>query len=128
LNFAILNACREMKHPVFKTKINTPWGLFWIPIKKHRAPLKVICSPFDGSQEWEHVSASLPDRCPTWEEMCCLRELFWTDKSQCIVQFHPPEENYVNNARFCLHLWRLTKGEFPQPPTDLVGIKNIGEL
>lgn len=26
---------------------------------------------------WEHVSVSLHDRCPTWDEMSLVKDLFW---------------------------------------------------
>lgn len=70
---------------------------------------------------WEHVSASRPDRCPTWEEMCEVKALFW-EPEDCVVQFHPPESQYVNLHPHCLHLWRPTAGlQIPTPPTFLVG-------
>ncbi len=70
-----------------------------------RVPLKVIASDGMG---WEHVSVSLTTRCPTWEEMCFIKDLFWGAEA-CVIQFHPPESEYVNNHSFCLHLWRPTE-------------------
>jgi hypothetical protein len=61
-------------------------------------------------------------RCPTWDEMCQIKALFWDD-NDCIVQFHPPKAEYVNNHAYCLHLWRQIGGEFPIPDSLLVGIK-----
>lgn len=84
-------------------------------------PLKVIAS--DGAG-WEHVSVSLPTRCPTWAEMAYIKSVFW-DASDCVVQFHPPESEYVNNHAFCLHLWRSTEHAFPLPPSLLVGYKSL---
>lgn len=49
-------------------------GLFIIKTPKISSPLTVIAS--DGA-EWEHVSVSLTHRCPTWEEMCLIKSLFW---------------------------------------------------
>lgn len=70
---------------------------------------------------WEHVSVSLTTRCPKWEEMCDLKDLFW-DADDCIVQFHPPKSEYVNNHPFCLHMWRSIDVAMPRPPSLLVGI------
>lgn len=69
---------------------------------------------------WEHVSASRVDRCPTWEEMCQIKDMFW-DKTDCVVQFHPPESEYVNNHPYCLHLWKPIGIALPMPDSILVG-------
>ena len=74
---------------------------------------------------WEHVSVSLADRCPTWEEMCHIKELFWGD-SDTVVQFHPSKDEYVNNHPFCLHLWRNVMMPVELPPSFMVGIKGSG--
>jgi hypothetical protein len=68
---------------------------------------------------WEHVSASLKNRCPTWEEMCRIKDIFWGD-GECVVQYHPPKTEYVNNHPYCLHLWKKTDGDFETPPNVLV--------
>jgi len=77
-------------------------GAFLIPTRPGQPPLRVIASDGDG---WEHVSVSLPNRCPTWDEMCKVKALFWDD-DDCVVQFHPPKSDYVNLHPYCLHLWR----------------------
>lgn len=71
---------------------------------------------------WEHVSVSLEDRCPTWDEMCFVKDLFWTDEEQ-VVQFHPPRSQYVNHHPFCLHLWKPRGTSFEMPPALAVGPK-----
>jgi hypothetical protein len=68
---------------------------------------------------WEHVSVSMPDRTPTWGEMCWVRSLFW-DPAACVMQLHPPAANYRNLHEHCLHLWRPIGIEIPQPPPILV--------
>lgn len=94
-------------------------GAFWCRLKPGGRFYQVIASDGEG---WEHVSMSLPDRTPTWEEMCLLKGLFW-DAEDCVVQFHPPESEYVNNHDYCLHLWRPTDREIPRPPSIMVGVK-----
>jgi hypothetical protein len=90
-------------------------GAFILQTKK--AVLKTIVSDQMG---WEHVSVSLGDRCPTWDEMCQVKALFW-DKDDCVVQYHPSESDYVNNHPYCLHLWRPVSGGVRIPPSILVG-------
>lgn len=79
------------------------------------------------SQGWEHVSVSTKRRMPNWTEMCFVKDLFW-DAEECVVQFHPPASTFVNNHRFCLHLWKHNQIVFPTPPAILVGYKSLGTL
>lgn len=106
------------KHPLdLPHDSGDPFGWFMIP-----SPIKSsqwIAVQADGQTEWEHVSASLRNRCPSWEEMCFLKSLFW-EPDETVVQFHPPESEYVNVAKTCLHLWKY-KNEFPRPPKHYVG-------
>ena len=69
---------------------------------------------------WEHVSVSLQNRCPTWDEMAFVKRLFWGD-DETVIQFHPPKSQYVNCHPFTLHLWRNTLDEIALPPTRLIG-------
>lgn len=92
-------------------------------IKHGDVRLFVIASDGEG---WEHVSVTVQDakRCPTWEEMCRVKEAFW-DAEDCVVQFHPPKSEHINNHPYCLHLWRPIGHDIPTPPTIMVGIKNF---
>ena len=83
----------------------------------------VLCSNCYG---WEHVSVSLRnlsnepiERCPTWDEMCYIKSLFFK-LEEYAMQFHPPLSKYVNNYSYVLHLWRPTDIAFPVPPVNLV--------
>lgn len=78
---------------------------------------------------WEHVSVTVRNqsRCPNWPEMCFVKSLFW-DPEETVVQFHPPESQYVSNHPYCLHLWRNRHVEFPLPPPIMVGVKAEGEF
>ena len=77
-----------------------------------------------NGEGWEHVSVSTNFRCPTWNEMHFFKQIFWA-ANECVIQFHPPEDNYVNNHPYCLHLWKPIGIEIPQPPTSLVGIRQV---
>lgn len=75
-------------------------------------------------EPWEHVSVSVnhEQRCPTWEEMCWVKDQVW-DAEECVVQFHPPKSEYVNQHPYVLHLWRCPTQETPRPPSICVGQK-----
>lgn len=92
-------------------------GAFSVPFESFM--FHVIAS--DG-MDWEHVSVSLPNRTPNWREMCFMKDLFW-DYEDCVVQYHPPKSEYVNNHNFTLHLWKPMKEKVPIPPSILVGYK-----
>lgn len=76
---------------------------------------------------WEHVSIDGKKRTPDWEEMCKLKDMFF-DNDECCVQYHPPKSEYVNNAPYCLHIWKpieKNNGKLPTPPSILVGLKGV---
>lgn len=75
---------------------------------------------------WEHLSVSMPSRTPSWDQMCRMKDIFW-NKDECCVEYHPKEEDYVNNHKHCLHIWRPTEVELPEPPSILVGFRNDKE-
>ncbi len=84
---------------------------------KHGQDVRIIASEGMG---WEHVSVSRTDRCPTWDEMSQVKDLFW-DADDCVVQYHPPKSDYVNNHPYCLHMWRPIGIELPRPDSIFVG-------
>lgn len=101
------------------TREGEPFGLFFIPFKIGKTKLKVIVAPFDKpGYGWEHVSVSLPNRCPTWNEMCFVKKLFWGE-DVTVVQFHPKKEDYKNLHPYCLHLFRHADGH-ELPPSITV--------
>jgi hypothetical protein len=107
----------------YTSETGDPFGLFHVPARlANGRTLRIIAD--DGSlTDWEHVSVSIPDRpdtCPSWPEMCLVKDLFW-DAEDCVVQFHPPASQYINNHAGCLHLWRSRLEEIPTPPSILIG-------
>jgi len=68
---------------------------------------------------WEHVSVSRRGRIPNWEDMHWVKQRFWDD-DETVMQLHPSEDRYVNECRYCLHLWRPIGAEIPIPPIELV--------
>lgn len=102
-------------------------GAFVVYLEKQR--LQVIVSDAISWKEnglfghpWEHVSVSTPSRCPTWEEMCFVKNLFFHPE-ETVIQIHPPKSEYVNFHNFCLHLWRPIGQTIPLPPSITVGPK-----
>jgi hypothetical protein len=105
----------------FEIKENNFDGMFIVDKDKRRT---LIISWGGG---WEHFSVNDKRETPSWEDMCEYKELFWKD-DECVVQFHPPKSEYVNNLEHCLHLWKPIEkysGTFPIPNSLLVGIKGI---
>ena len=90
------------------------FGYFVVPIGS--ALMNVLVSDGMG---WDHVSVSLPDRCPTWEEMCLIKRLFFAP-DEVVMQLHPAEWNYRNCHPFCLHLWRPQDQTIPLPDPSMV--------
>ena len=82
--------------------------------------LKIMSSGVDQEFGWEHVSVSVRHRCPNWEEMTYVKQLFWNPE-EAVMQLHPPESDYVNCHPHCLHMWRPLRAEIPLPPSGLVG-------
>ena len=82
--------------------------------------LRIISSESLPGWEWEHVSVSLPNRCPNWIEMCFIKDLFWGE-DEVVMQLHPAKKDYVNFHQYCLHLWKPTLAVIPTPPKIMVG-------
>ena len=94
-------------------------GAFIVRGPKSR-DLQIIISNGAG---WEHASVSYRRniaRTPTWEEMHWVKTLVWRD-DECVMQLHPPQEEYVNCHPGCLHLWKPMAGDIKRPPKFLVG-------
>lgn len=86
---------------------------------------EIRCQISDG-MGWEHVSVTVgaygknAHRCPTWEEMCWVKDKFWGEE-ECVIQYHPAKNEYVSCHPFCLHLWKPIGVELPTPYSIMVG-------
>ena len=97
---------------------NDACGKFIIPSENKRFKYQVIAS-VDGN--WDHISVSLMtwneqyplSRCPKWDEMCFIKDLFFEDEEE-VIQFHPKKSEYVNIHPYVLHLWKY-HGEMIKP-------------
>lgn len=104
--------------PLGPTPYGSNWGYFEIK-KLNGIILHVISSGTDFDHDWEHVSVSLSNRCPTWEEMCFVKNLFWSEE-ETVVQFHPKKSKYINNFPHVLHMWKRIGVDYELPPDECV--------
>lgn len=111
-------------------------GTYQIPHQKIEKYYYFII--FTSGMGWEHMSVTLRqvisrgkhkgvDRCPTWEDMCFLKDMFW-GPDECCVQYHPPMQDNISNHNYCLHIWRPSDGVLPAPPSVMVGLKDAEAL
>lgn len=103
-------------------------GSFLIPhYKIYGYYLNCVVSDGEG---WQHVSVALSSnyikvkRCPTWEEMCFIKSIFFND-DETVMQLHPPKSEYINNHPYCLHLWKPDAIKIPLPDSLMVGYKEL---
>jgi len=93
-------------------------GRYVIPMARG-VLLQVIACDAEG---WEHVSVTVlthRSRCPTWEEMERVRELFWRD-DETVMQLSVPRADHINAHPYCLHWWKPIDAEIPRPPSNMV--------
>lgn len=105
-------------------------GFFIIPhykIDDYDINCQISDGNLSGGDSWEHVSVTISskkrkvERCPTWDEMCFVKNVFWNE-DECVVQYHPPKSQHVSMHHYCLHLWKKVGYEFPLPDSMMVGI------
>jgi len=117
-----LSKGRVVTGPLGTPSGRDPVGAF-ITIAPDKKPIQIISSISDG---WEHVSVTYfrKKKTPGWDVMCFVKNLFW-EADETVVQFHPPQSEYVNNHAYVLHLWKPTEHTISLPPSILVGIKGL---
>jgi hypothetical protein len=83
--------------------------------------LKVIVSVDlnENGKGMLHISASSPDRLPTYYELKELRYKLGKDVKYMAIIF-PPEEEFVNLHDNCLHMYELTPEEFNAPAKEVL--------
>jgi hypothetical protein len=79
-------------------------------------PLRVI---FSIGLDWDHVSVSLPNRTPNYQEMKQVKRIFF-EKNETAIEYHPAESDYISVNDNVLHLWRPQKLAIPMPPYIMV--------
>lgn len=100
-------------------------GMFCIPKLGEQTGFYFLALASDGGG-WEHVSISIAQekRCPTWEEMCYIKNIFWSE-DEVVVEYHPAKSDYISNHPYCLHLWKPIGIALPVPPSEMVGFKKF---
>jgi hypothetical protein len=101
---------------VMRLKGNEGGGAWALKSKLDGELVRIIASNEDG---WDHVSVSLENRIPTWEEMEMVKRLFFKPH-EIAVQFHVPPKDHINVHPHVLHLWRPQREKIPLPPTWMV--------
>jgi len=92
-----------------------------LEVRSNKASDKCLVS-ITRIKGWEHLSVSHKNKIPSWECMQEMKELFFYDDEECF-QLHPKADNYINNNEYTLHIWRPVDGNFPIPPSILVGFR-----
>ena len=88
-------------------------GMGYVNVNGSLAKAPYVIWSFGGG--WDHVSVSYRNRCPSWEEMCKIKDVFFRD-DECCVEYHPAKKDYVNFCDTCLHIWRPQNETLPTPP------------
>jgi hypothetical protein len=91
-------------------------GVFRLPLPIAGVKCLIIASAGDG---WDHVSVSLPDRCPTWAEMDFVKRAFFRP-DEVAMQLHVAEKDHINFNPRTLHIWRPHDTPIPLPPKVFV--------
>lgn len=119
-----LERYRRSDGPWRSRRHDGPNGLFDIPTGAlgFGAPVLTIRLVVSNGMGWEHVSVSIlyTAKTPPWDLMTAIKQALWAPED-CVVQYHPPESEYVNHHPGCLHLWRPTEALLPRPPWVMVG-------
>ena len=92
-----------------------------VEIRSNKASDKCLVS-LTICKGWEHLSVSHKNKIPSWMTMQEMKEVFFKDDEECF-QLHPKADDYVNNNEYTLHIWRPIDGQFPIPPSVLVGFR-----
>ena len=91
-------------------------GAFLVPYPKTGATLKVVASCGGG---WDHVSVSLPNRCPNWFEMSFIKRTFFKP-TETAWEYHPADTEHINIMPNALHMWRKQNFVMIMPPSEFV--------
>lgn len=104
-------------------RISKAQQLGFMNVGEVRLPCSRVCSVVWSEDEggYEHVSVAPRNKklLPTWNDMCVLKDIFFSDEEEA-YQIHPKKSEYVDLKSNCLHLWKPRNHEL----TELVDMKN----
>jgi hypothetical protein len=89
-------------------------GVFRIPFGGR--DFMCVASADEG---WDHVSVSLPNRCPSYPEMDFIKRRFFKD-DEVAMQLHVAVKDHISLHPYALHLWRPHDLSIPLPPGEFV--------
>jgi hypothetical protein len=98
------------------TNYGDDYGLFLIPGPCNQN-LAVMANT-GKNDGWDHVSVSLKDRCPNWQEMSFVKDIFFKE-DETVMQLHPAKSEHINFAENCLHLLAPNKPNNTAPTKKL---------
>lgn len=116
LPFLIKAEWAKQQLGVYNNKWNACMVIPYKPTERPAVMLRVIASIGGG---WDHVSVSLADRTPTWEELEFVKRLLFKP-DEVAVQFHVPPDDHISNHPYTLHLWRPHRQRIRLPPKVFV--------
>ncbi len=102
-------------HPTLGRPIEGQGGCYRIPLKNQKGKTVWVLVMVGIGHGWDHVSASLQHRCPTWFEIDFIKRMFF-EPEEVVMQIHHMESKHINNHQYCLHLWRPQNEKIPLPP------------
>lgn len=114
------NEIRELPHKIM-VLCNDDGGQMFVKLNATKKD-EYATVVFSDGLGWDHVSVSFMRRCPTWDEMCEIKNMFFRN-DETVIQYHPRKDEYVDEHPYCLHLWRWQHGEMLCPPSFMVGRK-----
>lgn len=107
---------KEFERKAYGAQGGAGEGAFLIPCHRTGVSLRVIASSGMG---WDHVSVSLPNRCPNWLEMEHIKRHFF-EPDEVAMQLHVKPADHINAHPYTLHLWRPQNAAIPLPPHVMV--------
>ena len=78
----------RVPHPVWRQ--DSFFGSFKVFVSGRAFYVLASVDEISKGDLWEHISVTPKNqkRCPTWDEMCAIKDMFFEDEEECI-QFHP---------------------------------------
>ena len=116
----------RVKHPFWpQTAIS---GAFKVFVKQRSFIVLAGIENTGGEGMMEHISVTPTNqkRCPTWDEMSAIKDMFFEPEEEA-VQFFPKHSEYVNYHKYCLHIWRPSSGNLFHRPGEIETLKKRDE-
>ena len=95
-------------------RVQSVYGLnsFLVPFNAAKLAVLASIDTDDNGIKWEHVSVSLKNRIPNWQELKFIKMIFWDPEDE-VIQFFMPQSKCVKLYNNCVHLWRPINIKLP---------------